>query len=102
VNECKPLETGGKTIPRVIHFLWKTATLPRFAEAYKRSWLEHHSGWKIMQWTAGAYTRPLGLLARLEPFLTQKHTLNIPNTPYHPVNTSERTPNCTPCHTEVA
>jgi hypothetical protein len=40
--------------------------------------------------------------AQLEPFLTQKHTLNTPNTPYHPLNTSETTPICTPCHTEGA
>ena len=38
--------------------------------------------------------------AQLKPFLTQQHTLNIPNTLYHPVNTPETTPNCTPCHTE--
>jgi len=25
--------------------------------------------------------------AQLEPFLTQKHTLNTPQTPYHPLNT---------------
>ena len=27
------LERAGNKIPRIIHFLWKTATLPRFAEA---------------------------------------------------------------------
>jgi hypothetical protein len=48
---------------------------------------------------AGAYTRPLFLA---EPFLTQKHSLNTPNTPYHPLNTPEITLNCTPCHTECA
>jgi hypothetical protein len=37
-----------------------------------------------------------------EPFLTQKHTLNTPNTPHHPLNTPETIPNCTPCHTEGA
>jgi len=40
--------------------------------------------------------------AQLEPFQTQKHTLNTPHTPYHPLNTPETTPNCTPCHTEGA
>ena len=40
--------------------------------------------------------------AQLEPFLTQKHTLNSPDTPYHPLNTPETTPNRTPCHTEGA
>ena len=40
--------------------------------------------------------------AQLEPFLTQQHTLNTPNAPYHPLNTPETTPNCTPCHTEGA
>ena len=45
-DDAQALEPGGKKIPRVIHFLWKTATLPRFAETYKRSWLEHHPGWK--------------------------------------------------------
>jgi len=29
--------------------------------------------------------------AQLEPFLTQNHTLNIPTTPYHPLNTPETT-----------
>ena len=48
----------------------------------------------------GLCTRPLS--AQLEPFLTQKHTLNTPNTPYHPLNTPETTPNCTPCPTEGA
>ena len=40
--------------------------------------------------------------AQLVPFLTQKHTLNSLNTPYHLLNTHETTPNCTPCHTEGA
>jgi hypothetical protein len=40
--------------------------------------------------------------AQLEPFLAQKHTPNTPVTPYHPLNTPETTPNCTPCHTEGA
>jgi hypothetical protein len=40
--------------------------------------------------------------AQLEPFMTQKHTLNTLNTPCHPVNTPETIPNCTPCHTEGA
>ena len=40
--------------------------------------------------------------AQPEPFLTQRHTLNTPNTPYQPTNTPETTPNCTPCHTECA
>jgi hypothetical protein len=40
--------------------------------------------------------------AQLEPFVTQKHTRHTPNTPYHPLNTPETTPNCTPCHTEGA
>ena len=40
--------------------------------------------------------------AQLEPFLTQKHTVMTPDTPYHPLNTPETTPNCTPCHTEGA
>ena len=28
--------------------------------------------------------------AQLEPFLTQKHTLSTPNTPYHPLNTPKQ------------
>ncbi len=40
--------------------------------------------------------------AQLEPFLTQKHTLNTRNTPYHSLDTPETTPNCTPCQTEGA
>jgi len=40
--------------------------------------------------------------AQLEPFLTQKHTLNTPDTPYYPLNTPEITPNCSPCYTEGA
>jgi hypothetical protein len=40
--------------------------------------------------------------AQLEPFLTQKHTLNTPDAPHHPLSTPETTPNCTPCHTEGA
>ena len=40
--------------------------------------------------------------AQREPFLTQKHTRNTPNTPYHPLDTPATTPNCTPCHTEGA
>ena len=40
--------------------------------------------------------------AQLEPFLTQGHTLNTPNTPYPPLNTPETTPNYTPCYTEGA
>jgi len=39
---------------------------------------------------------------QLEPFLTQKHTINTPNTPFQPLNTPETTPNCTPCHTKGA
>jgi len=34
--------------------------------------------------------------AQLEPFLTQKYTLNTPNTPYHPLDTPESAPNCNP------
>jgi len=30
--------------------------------------------------------------AQLEPFLTQKHTLNTPNTPYHCLNDPENNP----------
>ena len=55
----------------------------------------------VAQLQAGAYTRPL-YSAQLEPFLTQKHTLNTPNTPYHPLNSPETTPYCTHCHTEGA
>jgi len=40
--------------------------------------------------------------AQLERFLTQKHTVDTPNTPYHPLNTPRTTPNCTSCHTEGA
>jgi hypothetical protein len=40
--------------------------------------------------------------AQLEPFLTQKHTITTPNTPHHPRNTPETTPNCNPCQTEGA
>ena len=40
--------------------------------------------------------------AQFEPFLTQEHTLHTPDTPYHPLNTPETTPDCTPCHTEGA
>jgi len=40
--------------------------------------------------------------AQLELFLTQKHTLDTPNTPYYPLNTPETTPDCSPCHTESA
>jgi len=40
--------------------------------------------------------------AQLEPFLRQTRTLDTPNKPYHPLNTSETTPKCTPCHTEYA
>jgi hypothetical protein len=35
---------------------------------------------------AGAYSL-VHYSAQLEPFLTQKHTLNTPNTPYHPLST---------------
>jgi len=41
-------------------------------------------------------------LAQLELYLIQKHTVNTPNTPYHPLNTPKTTRNCTPCHTEGA
>ena len=53
----------------------------------------------------GAHHQGLSLVhhsAQLKPFLTQKHTLNTPNTPYRPLNTPETTPNCTPRHTEGA
>jgi hypothetical protein len=40
--------------------------------------------------------------ARLEPFLTQKHTRNTPTDPCHPLKIPETAPNCTPCHTEGA
>ena len=40
--------------------------------------------------------------AQLEPFLTLKHTLSTPITPYHPLKTPETTPSCTPCPTESA
>jgi hypothetical protein len=43
---------------------------------------------------------PVHYSAQLEPFLTQKHTLNTPITPYPPFNIPETTPNCTHCHTE--
>ena len=49
---------------------------------------------------AGAYTRHCS--AQLEPFLIQKHTRNTHHTPYHPLNTPEATPQCTPCHAEGA
>jgi len=53
------------------------------------------------------YTSTQGLTlvhysAQLEPFLTQKHTLNTPTTPYHPLHSPETTPKCNPCHTEGA
>jgi len=40
--------------------------------------------------------------AQLEPYLTNLHTLDTPDTPYHPLNTPETTLNCTPCHAEGA
>jgi len=40
--------------------------------------------------------------AQPEPSLTQMHNLHTLNTPYHPLNTHETTPHCTPCHTEGA
>ena len=40
---------------------------------------------------AGAYTLPCS--AQLEPFLTQNHTLNTPDTLYLPLNTPRTTPN---------
>jgi len=57
--------------------------------------------------TARLYTTGQGLTlvhytAQLKPFLTQKHAPNTPDTPYHPLNTPETTPNCTPCRTEGA
>jgi hypothetical protein len=45
------LEPTGNKIPRIIHLLWKTSTLPKFSEQYKRSWLENHKGWRVIQWT---------------------------------------------------
>jgi hypothetical protein len=57
-------------------------------------------------WTAEVYEAEHGgwrqgltlvhYLAQLEPFLTQKQTLNTPNTPYHPLNTPEITPSLYP------
>jgi len=52
-----------------------------------------------LQLLRGAWTQGLTLVhysAQNEPFLTQKHTLNTPNTPYHPLNTPETTPKRTP------
>lgn len=45
------LERPGSAIPKIIHLLWKTSTFPRFSEAYTRSWLEHHRGWRVIRWT---------------------------------------------------
>ena len=50
-----------------------------------------HQGLKLVHYSA-----------QLELFLTQKHYLNTPHTPYHPLNIPETTPNRTPCHTEGA
>mmetsp|Transcript_1173 Transcript_1173/g.1684 ORF Transcript_1173/g.1684 Transcript_1173/m.1684 type:complete len:293 (-) Transcript_1173:36-914(-) len=48
--EDAPEKTGSK-IPRILHFLWKSDELPRFSVGYKRTWLKHHPGWRVMQWT---------------------------------------------------
>ena len=45
------LEQSGNKIPKILHLLWVTHQLPRFAEGYKRSWLENHPGWRVIQWT---------------------------------------------------
>lgn len=39
------------TIPRIIHQLWKTATIPERYTAFAESWRLHHPGWEYRLWT---------------------------------------------------
>ena len=38
-------------IPKVLHVVWKTEKLPKFAEKYVKSWTDNHPGWEVRRWT---------------------------------------------------
>jgi len=40
--------------------------------------------------------------AQPQPFLKQNTPCTPSDNPWHPLNSPETTPNCTPCHTEGA
>ena len=39
------------TIPKVLHVVWKTEKLPKFAEKYVKSWVDNHPTWTVRRWT---------------------------------------------------
>lgn len=38
-------------IPRVFHRIWVGGPEPSWLEPFGRSWVEHHPGWELRQWT---------------------------------------------------
>ena len=38
-------------IPKVLHVVWKTEKLPKFAEKYVKSWTDNHPDWEVRRWT---------------------------------------------------
>ena len=38
-------------IPKVLHVVWKTEKLPKFAEKYVKSWTDNHPGWEVRRWS---------------------------------------------------
>jgi hypothetical protein len=38
-------------IPKILHFTWKTTTLPRVMQRYYEKWQALHPGWEIRLWT---------------------------------------------------
>ena len=92
MDECKPLPTATNRRTRLRTKLRMELPTRNPMNSRLRYWLS----------TLGQGLILVHYEAQLEPFLTQKHTLNIPNIPYHPLSTPETTRNCTPCHTEGA
>ena len=91
MDECKPLATG--------------ASRTALEDAAGLAGADGGSGEEATpkdKDVAALQARLVHFAAQLEPFLTQKQTLNTPDAPYYPLNTPETTPICTPCRTEGA
>ena len=38
-------------IPHIIHHIWLGSYLPKYAQEFRRTWIDKHSGWTFILWT---------------------------------------------------
>ena len=80
MDECKPLN-GGLSNGDLNHEWERRAFASEHAAIEETAAANERQGLTLIHYSA-----------QLEQFLTKTHTLNTPNTLYHPLNTPETTP----------